>query len=111
MIGLVSGLLGALLSFLWFATNNDVAHRNANVFLSPVVALALVPAGIALAIGRTSARRLIERTLLGCSVLAAIGIVFALAVGHDVTRTAALFLPLWALGFAGPRFRKTERAG
>ncbi|HEX6765217.1 MAG TPA: DUF4105 domain-containing protein [Polyangiaceae bacterium] len=109
-LGVVSGLLGALLLFLWVATNNDVAHRNANAFLSPVVALALVPAGIAFAMGRSSGRKLAERTLLACVALAVVGVVFALAVGHDVRRTAALFVPLWALGFAGLRVRKTKRA-
>jgi hypothetical protein len=103
-LGTVSGLLGLLLLFLWIATNNDVAHRNANAFLSPIVALALVPAGIALALGRSTARRFVERTLLGCVALAVIGVLFALVVRHDVFRTAAFFVPLWALAWAGVRF-------
>jgi hypothetical protein len=110
-LGAVSGLLGALLLFLWFATNNDVAHKNANAFLSPVVALALIPAGIALSMGRQMGRRLVERTLLACLALALLGIVFAVVVGHDVARTAALFVPLWAATFAGARFRRTPPAG
>jgi hypothetical protein len=102
--GFVAGVLGALLLFLWFGTNNDVAHRNANAFLSPIVALALVPAGIALAMDKSFGRRLVERTLLACVALAGAGIAFAFAVGHDVVRTASLFVPLWALGYAGARF-------
>jgi Domain of unknown function (DUF4105) len=103
-LGTLSGVLGALLVFLWAATNNDVAHRNANAFLSPVVALALVPAGIAFALGRSSGRRLVERSLFACAVLAGMGVVFALVVGHDVLRTASLFVPLWAGAWAGVRF-------
>ncbi|HEX6278301.1 MAG TPA: DUF4105 domain-containing protein [Polyangiaceae bacterium] len=103
-LGAVSGILGALLVFLWAATNNDVAHRNANAFLSPAVALALVPAGVAFALGRSKAKRFVERTLLACLGLAVIGVVFALVVGHDVFRTASLFVPLWALAWAGLRF-------
>jgi hypothetical protein len=108
--GFVSGVLGALLLFLWLGTNNDVAHRNANSFLSPVVALALVPAGIALAMDKAFGRRLVERTLLACVALAGVGIVFAFAVGHDVVRTASLFVPIWALGYAGTRFSPARRA-
>jgi hypothetical protein len=103
-LGTLSGLLGALLVFLWAATNNDVAHRNANAFLSPVVALALVPAGILFAMGRSSGKRLVERSLFACAVLAGMGVVLALVVGHDVFRTASLFVPLWACAWAGLRF-------
>jgi hypothetical protein len=106
----VSGVLGALLLFLWFGTNNDVAHKNANAFLSPIVALALVPAGVALAMGKAFGRRLVERTLLACVALAGLGIVFAFAVGHDVLRTASLFVPLWALGYAGARLSPLRAA-
>jgi hypothetical protein len=101
VLGLVSGVLGALLLFLWFGTNNDVAHRNANSLLSPVVALALVPAGVALAMNKGFGRRLVEQTLRACLALAGLGIVFALAVGHNVFRSASLFVPLWAFGYAG----------
>jgi hypothetical protein len=110
LVGSVSGILGALLLFLWAATNNDVAHRNANAFLSPVIALALVPAGIALALGRTKARRFVERTLYACGVSAGTGVVFALVVHHDVFRTASLFVPLWGLAWAGVRFGAKPRA-
>jgi hypothetical protein len=110
MFGFVSGVLGALLLFLWFGTNNDVAHKNANAFLSPIVALALVPAGVALAMGKAFGRRLVERTLLACVALAGLGIVFAFAVGHDVLRTASLFVPLWALGYAGARLSPLRAA-
>jgi uncharacterized protein DUF4105 len=103
-LGTLCGLLGALLAFLWAATNNDVAHRNANALLSPVVALALVPAGIVFALGRSSGKRFVERTLYACAVLATMGVVFALVVGHDVFRTASLFVPLWAGAWAGLRF-------
>lgn len=103
-LGTVSGLLGLLLLFLWVATNNDVAHKNANAFLSPVVALALIPAGVALSLGRKSAQRFVERTLLVCLALAGFGVLFALVVRHDVFRTAAFFVPLWALAWAGVRF-------
>jgi hypothetical protein len=104
LVGVLSGILGALLVFLWSATNNDVAHNNANAFLSPAVALALVPAGIAFALGRRRARHFVERTLLACVALAGMGVVFALVVGHDVARTASLFVPLWGLAWAGVRF-------
>ncbi|HVR18893.1 MAG TPA: DUF4105 domain-containing protein [Polyangiaceae bacterium] len=103
-LGTLSGLLGALLVFLWAATNTDVAHRNANAFLSPVVALALVPAGILFAMGRSSGKRLVERSLFACAVLAGMGVVLALVVGHDVFRTASLFVPLWVGAWAGLRF-------
>jgi hypothetical protein len=109
-VGAVSGILGALLVFLWSATNNDVAHRNANAFLSPAVALALVPAGIALALGRSSAKRFVARTLSACAALSVIGVVFALVVGHDVARTASLFVPLWVLAWAGLRFAPPRAA-
>jgi hypothetical protein len=109
-IGVLSGILGALLVFLWSATNNDVAHRNANAFLSPAVALALVPAGIALALGRSSAKRFVARTLSACAALSVIGVVFALVVGHDVARTASLFVPLWVLAWAGLRFAPPRAA-
>jgi Na+/glutamate symporter len=102
--GLVSGVLGALLVFLWSATNNDVAHKNANAFLSPVVALALVPVGIAFAMGRNFGRRWLERTLLACAALAGIGVVFALVVGHDVLRTGSFLIPVWLGALAGARF-------
>jgi hypothetical protein len=102
--GLVSGVLGALLVFLWSATNNDVAHKNANAFLSPVVALALVPVGIAFAMGRNFGRRWLERTLLACAALAGIGVVFAFVVGHDVLRTGSFLIPVWLGALAGARF-------
>jgi hypothetical protein len=108
VLGLVAGVLGALLLFLWFGTNNDVAHRNANSLLSPIVALALVPAGVALAMNKGFGRRLVEQTLKGCLALAGVGIVFALAVGHDVVRTASLFVPLWAGSYAGAFFSRKQ---
>ena len=101
--GLVSGVLGALLVFLWSATNNDVAHRNANAFLSPVIALALVPVGIAFAMGRNFGQRWLERTLIACAALAGIGVVFALVVGHDVLRTGSFLIPVWLGALAGAR--------
>jgi hypothetical protein len=39
-----------------------------------------------------------------------LGIVFAFAVGHDVLRTASLFVPLWALGYAGARLSPLRAA-
>jgi hypothetical protein len=109
-LGLVSGLLGALLLFFWFFTNNEVAHKNANAFLSPVVALALVPAGIAFAMGRSSGERLTRRTLFACLALSAIGIVFALVVGQDVARTGSLFVPLWLAAALGLYFAKAQKS-
>ena len=70
----------------------------------PVVALALIPAGIGLSLGRKSAHRFVERTLLACLALAGLGVLFALVVQHDVARTAAFFLPVWGLSWAGVRF-------
>jgi hypothetical protein len=101
--GTVSGLLGALLLFLWLATNNDVAHKNANAFLTPALALALVPIGIAYALGKPSGRRLSERVLLGCLALSGVGIVVALVTHQDIARTASLFVPVWLGGFLGTR--------
>jgi hypothetical protein len=109
--GLVSGLLGALLLFFWFFTNNEVAHKNANAFLSPVVALALVPAGIAFAMGRSFGKRLTKRTLVGCFALSAVGIVFALVVGQDVGRTGSLFVSSWLAALLGLHFSEARKSG
>jgi len=108
-LGLVSGLLGALLLFFWFFTNNEVAHKNANALLSPVVALALVPSGIAFAMGGSFGERLTKRTLYACALLSALGIVFALVVGQDVARTASLFAPLWLAAALGLHFAPAQK--
>ena len=110
-LGLVSGLLGALLLFFWFFTNNEVAHKNANAFFSPVLALLLVPSGIAFAMGRSLGKRLAKRTLVGCVVLAAIGVVFALVTGQDVARTGSLFVSLWLAALLGLHFAERPRSG
>jgi hypothetical protein len=109
-LGLVSGLLGALLLFFWFFTNNEVAHKNANSFLTPVVALALVPSGIAFAMDRSFGERLTKRTLFACLALSAVGIVFALVVGQDVARTGSLFVPLWLAASLGLHFAKPRQS-
>ncbi len=105
LVGTVSGLVGTLLSFLWTMTNNEVAHSNANALLSPAFSLVLVPVGLALAAGRHLGSRVEERATLACLVSAAGGLVFALAVGQDVRRTASLLIPLWVGAWLGARFR------
>jgi hypothetical protein len=109
-LGLMSGLLGALLLFFWFFTNNEVAHKNANAFFSPIVALLLVPAGVAFAMGRSYGKRLAKRTLIGCVALSAVGIVFALVVGQNVARTGSLFVSLWLAALLGLHFAEARKS-
>ncbi len=100
-IGLVFGLLGAILIFLWTATDHRVAHANANILQAAPWALGLLVYGIKLARGREAAARkafwlasaAVASSLLGL-LLKLVGVLW-----QDNGPFIAFFLPLW-LGLA-----------
>jgi hypothetical protein len=110
VVGLVTGIGGSLLAFLWLGTPHTAAARNVNVLTAPPWALLLIPLGVLLLRRHAHAERL-TRWISGVLVA---GTVIALApvaagVQHS-ERFVALLLPLWLGVLAGfvemPRFSR-----
>ncbi len=100
-LGLVFGGVGSLLAFFWTATDHVVAHRNLNLLFCPPFALLLFPFGVLTASGKARAPRWLERTLLACTLSAAIGLVALPVSVQDSTRIACLSLPFFLLSYFG----------
>jgi hypothetical protein len=97
-IGLVAGLLGVILLFLWFFTDHRAAHANANVLQATPLALGLVVLAAGVARGRISALRRARLVALAAAASAALGLALkATAIAaQDNLAFIALFLPVWA---------------
>ena len=104
LLGLLAGLCGALLIFLWTATNHRATHANTNVLQSVPWTLTLVVFGWGIARGRPAAIRKAFVVVAAAAASSLFGLA-ALATGllpQDNRPFIALFLPLWlglALGY------------
>lgn len=98
LLGLVGGLLGALLIFLWGFTNHRATHANANIMQAAPFALGLVVYGIKLARDRGGALRKAFLLAAGAAALSLLGLLLKLVglVPQDNLPIVAFFLPLWA---------------
>jgi hypothetical protein len=101
VLGLVAGLLGAALVFLWAFTNHQAAHANANLLPCPPFVLALVPLAVGLGRGRMVAAQSTFYLAIGAAVSALVGLVAKAlpGVAQDNVGFILFFLPLW-LGIA-----------
>jgi hypothetical protein len=105
VLGLVFGLLGTALVFLWTVTDHRVAHGNTNVLQSVPWALALLVYGIKVALGRAGAARKafwIAAAAVAASLLGLLGKLVGL-LWQDNAPWIAFFFPIWlglALGLA-----------
>jgi hypothetical protein len=105
VLGLVLGLLGTVLLFLWVATDHRVAHANANILQTAPFTLLLAGYGVKLARGRAAAGRksfVLVAAAAGASLLGLAGKALGL-ISQDNGPLIAFFLPLWlglALGLA-----------
>jgi len=93
--GLLSGLLGLSLLVLLITEVHPATHGNANLLLTPPWALAFVPAGIGLALGRARSARFVARWSLVCLAGAVVGSVMMPFRGQNGLAVALLFLPTW----------------
>jgi hypothetical protein len=98
IIGLVAGLLGAALVFLWAFTNHQAAHANANLWVCPPFLLALAPLAVGLARGRMVAAQSTFYLATGAAIATAVDLVAKATPGgaQDNLIFIAFFLPLWA---------------
>jgi hypothetical protein len=103
--GLVSGLLGVILLFLWGFTNHRAAWANTNLLLVSPLGLAFTGFALGLARARADSLRRAARvagTILTLAVLGLLLRVTGLAV-QDNGSFLALFVPLWTGLFLGLR--------
>ena len=103
VVGLVAGLLGALLVFLWVATNHRAAHGNANMLQAVPFAL-ILPFYVRGLIQRRP--RTVHRALILTAAAAAVSLLGYLLglvglIGQENTAFVVLFLPLWIGAAAG----------
>jgi hypothetical protein len=101
LLGLVFGLLGTVLVFLWVATDHRVAHANTNIVQSVPWALLLAGYGIKVARGRPGAARrafYLAAAAVGASLLGLLCKLVGL-LSQDNAPLIAFFLPFW-LGLA-----------
>jgi len=98
LLGLVCGLLGCALIFLWAFTNHVSAHANANLLPCPPFLLALFPLAVGLVRGRMVSAQSTFYLATGAALLALVGLVVKALPGpaQDNVAFIALFLPLWA---------------
>lgn len=97
ILGLVTGLLGSLLAYLWLATDHVVAHRNENLFQLSPLGLLVVPLALWAATGAPRGRGWLERALSAAAMLALAGALLQLLPGFDQVNgnIVALALPIW----------------
>jgi len=102
VVGLVLGLPGTALFFMWLFTDHTVTYRNENLFLANPLMLLLVPLGIMLAWGSVKARARLRTIWRVLEVLGALGLLLKIipVFNQDNWRLIALILPI-TLGFAG----------
>ena len=96
-LGFLFGLLGAILVFLWTATDHRVAYANANILQTAPWALGLLVYGIKLARGREVAARKAFWLASTAAAASLLGLLLKLAglVWQDNLPITAFFLPLW----------------
>jgi hypothetical protein len=102
VVGLVLGLPGSALFFMWLFTDHTVTYRNENLFLANPLMLLLVPLGIMLAWGSAKARARLRTLWRVLETLGALGLLLKIipVFNQDNWRLIALILPI-TLGFAG----------
>jgi hypothetical protein len=98
LLGLVGGLLGCALVFLWAFTNHLAAHANANLLPCPPLLLALVPLAVGVARGRMVSAQSTFYIAATAAVLALAGLAAKALPGpaQDNVDFIVFFLPLWA---------------
>ena len=98
LLGLVCGLLGCALVFLWGFTNHLAAHANANLLACPPFLLALFPLAVGLVRGRMVSAQSTFYLATGAAVLVLVGLAAKALPGiaQDNADYLVFFLPLWA---------------
>jgi hypothetical protein len=96
VLGLLAGLLGCALLFLWIFTNHRAAWANANLLQCPPWALALIAVGIAVLRRRAGRWTFwVAASVAGASLLGLLAKVLP-GVSQDNVAFILVFLPLWA---------------
>jgi hypothetical protein len=95
--GLILGLLGVILILLWAFTNHRAAHANANILLCAPWALALMPLGVGVALGRAWSIRGATYVAAATALLAVAAVLAKVLPGtaQDNAAFISLLLPLW----------------
>jgi hypothetical protein len=98
LLGLVGGLLGCALVFLWGFTNHLSAHANANLLPCPPFLLALAPLAVGLARGRMVSAQSVFYLAVTAAALALVGLAAKALPGpaQDNVDFIVFLLPLWA---------------
>jgi hypothetical protein len=111
LLGLVGGLLGLLLIFLWGFTNHRATHANANILQAAPFAVALLVYGIKLCRHRRGALHKAFLVAAAAAALSLLGLLLKLVglVPQDNLPIVAFFLPLWVGMALGLRLAGTTR--
>jgi hypothetical protein len=98
LVGLVGGLLGCALAFLWAFTNHLAAHANANLLPCAPFVLALAPLSVGVMRGRMVSAQSVFYLATAAATLALAGLALKALPGpaQDNLDFIAFFLPLWA---------------
>jgi len=108
-LGGLLGVLGLLMTCLWFLTDHKIAYANANILVMAPWTVALAGYGIGVALGRRRARRRALWLVLAAAALALMGLlVKALpGLGQDNWAFIGFCLPVW-LGMAAGLHRASR---
>lgn len=108
--GALTGILGVLLSILWFFTDHDVTYYNQNLLSCPLWALALPFLAVDLARERPRRSGALFRLVAASVLTATLALLLRLLVpgNQDTTTALSLFVPLW-LGVGGAVWERCGR--
>jgi hypothetical protein len=110
VLGLVTGLLGCALLFLWTLTDHRSAWANANLWQSPPIALGLIGVGVAVLrrrVGRVSVA--IAAAVAGAAVIGLLAKILP-GLSQDNTAFILVFVPTW-VGLAWAVWKRRAAGG
>ncbi len=101
--GLVVGVVGGFLLFIWLFTNHVTSQANENILQAPVWMLALTVAGVGVARGRRWGVRWARKLFWLACVASLLGLVLKVVPGFQQQNLPFIlfFMPVWAAGAVG----------
>lgn len=105
MWGLLVGIVGGFLLFVWLFTNHVTSQANENILQAPFFMLALTVVGLGVVAGRPGALLWAQRLFSAALATSGLGLVLKLLPGFDQRNTEFIlfFLPIWLSGAIGLR--------